>query len=336
MTEIEFEIALRKGLGRCVLALNNKADLNRYKKVLLKCCTHNISEYIDLEKSRGEFLYRLVKKYEQDNYFVEQVVSAYKKINRLTKIKYNLFVQMTDFLWCFAEEKNTVAREALYEKFSVFSNMLRTCQKTVLETKNAFEMMGLKILENDGFPGFIKVVVAIDDICRCNEKFSFSDFAEVLEAGRIKFRISMILQELSECASRKMYNYFYISYRKRTSFLNKPVPQGEDRELFIQISDVCNETDYLIEQGMTMPDPEVFSVCRRIVALNEEAKRRSVPRDLLVFAYENSPSSHLRARVVQYMGKKRMITKEMAIECLNDCNEEIVKYIRQHQNHLFK
>ena len=84
MTEIEFEIALRKGLGRCVLALNNKADLNRYKKVLLKCCTHNISEYIDLEKSRGEFLYRLVKKYEQDNYFVEQVVSAYKKINLLT------------------------------------------------------------------------------------------------------------------------------------------------------------------------------------------------------------------------------------------------------------
>lgn len=334
MTEIEFEKALRKGLGRCVLALNNKADLNKYKKVLLKCCTHNISEYVDLEKSRGEFLYRLVKKYEQDDFFVEPVVPIYKNIDRLTKVKYKLFAQMTDFLWCFAKEKNTVAREALDEKFPTIIDSLCDCQKSVLETKNAFELMGHKIIENDGFPGFVKVMFAVDDICQCNEAFSFDDFAEVLEVGRMKFRISMILDELSSRTSRKMYNYFYISYRKRTGFLNKPTTQG-GRGNFCQTRDNYNATDFVPMEDLTI-DPDVFATCRRLVSIHEEEKKSKAPKELLMFLYENSPSSYMRARVVEYLGKKKLITKELATECLHDCNEDIVKYIRQHHNYLFK
>ena len=97
MKGTEFEKALYKGLGRCVIELDSPDNLKAHKEIVLDCCTKNISSYFPSEKSRGEFLYQLVKKFGDDEYFLRPVISVYMKELPRCESTYKMLIQMMDF-----------------------------------------------------------------------------------------------------------------------------------------------------------------------------------------------------------------------------------------------
>ncbi|MBE7058423.1 MAG: hypothetical protein E7387_04920 [Ruminococcaceae bacterium] len=333
MNSIEFEKALYKGLGRCVTELDLPGRTEVHKKTVLDCCTKNISSYFPLEKSRGEFLYRLVKKFNDDKYFLRPVNSVYVKELPRCENTYKMLIQMMDFLWLFKKENNIAVYDILLNKFSTVKEELCTSKENFF-AKDFFEIMCLKFIENEGFDGYAYVIRAIDVICKENDNYVLDDFCSVLDVGKKRFRAKKILQETFSHTSRKMYNYFYISYRKAL----QAVPEYDNREKLAEccfdVNEVCAETVRIMQKGEEAREEQIFKLCKKIIALHEVRQKKRIPKELLFFAYEYSPSSNLRMKIVSLMGKKRIITKEIAEEAVNDCEEKTRKYIKQYHAHL--
>ena len=203
----------------------------------------------------------------------------------------------------------------------------------ISDDKDFFEYMSLKFIESEGFGGFIRAVLAIDKICKENELFAFADFCTILDIGEKAFRHKKVLQEVLLYAGRKMYNYFYIFFK--TQQQTKTELQAEKiLATSLDISKICSEAMLIMQKGEKAKEAEIFEICKKIIALHQEKQKKRVPKDLLLFVYENSPSSELRWQAVRIMGKKRMITPDIAREAIYDCNKNIVRYIKQYHIHL--
>lgn len=333
MTDTEFEKALHKGLGRCVVELASLENIEAHKNTVLDCCTKNISSYIPFEKSRGEFLYQLVKKFNDDKYFLRPVVAAYMKEMPDCEDTYKKLIQMTDFLWFFEKENDIAVYEVLSNKYSAVKEAL-CARKDNLFFKDFFEFMSLKYIESEGFEGYIRVIRAIDTVCKRNEEFVLDDFCAVLDVGKNTFRAKKILQEAYLYTSRKMYNYFYISFKKANRTIPKYIAKEEKTEISFDVDKICLETARLMQQGEKVKEEKVFRLCKKIIELHETKQKKRLPKELLFFVYENSPSSYLRMRAIHFMGKKRMMTREIAAEAVNDCEEKTRKYIKQYHGQL--
>ena len=206
MNSTEFEKALYKGLGRCVIELESPEGLEAHKNTVLDCCTKNISTYFPLEKTRGEFLYKLVKKFNDDKYFLRSVTAVYFKGLPRCEDTYKKMIQIMDFLWFFENENDIAVYEILINKFSAVKEELCTSKENFF-IKDFFEIMSLKFIENKGFEGFVQAIRAIDVICQENHDFVLDDFCAVLDVGKKKFSAKRILRETYLHTSRKMYEY---------------------------------------------------------------------------------------------------------------------------------
>lgn len=331
MTVLEFENFLRKGIGRCALALNDKDSLLRYKETVLECCLKSVSRYTDVEKSRGAFLYMLVKKFGEDDFFLNPAIEAYKEVEAGEGLSDGSLLQITDFLWCFSKENNNNAYDALKEKLLTYKEKLCNPQPDE-STVSAFKMICFSFIEHDGFGGYIRAIQSIDDICIKNADFSHKDFENILRAKCDTYQHRRILKEVSLNASRKMHMYFYRLFRLRVDCEIKP-QQKPSAKLFPNLDEVRLSVTQIIQQERQSEEKLVLDVCEKIIALHEIKCEKHVPKDFLLFVYENSPCAYLRARAVHFMGKKKMITPELAEECLYDCDDYIRSYIKQYQRH---
>lgn len=340
MTISEYEAALQKGMGRCLTEINNK-NKEIYKSSILAACLNNISNYLDIEETKGEYLYNLVKKYPNRNYFIKPIMTAYEAFNNYSGDDYNLFLQLTDFLNCLAKEGNKAAINIIKDKKEKLARLLCDIEdnQKQQDIKRVYEQLCINSIKQEGFEGYVNVIKEIDKICSLNTSIAINNFAKVLEGGRLKYRCSRILKKLSDECSQKMYNYFYIAYRKNTSFLQKDNAENtveitEENTEALSIEKVCLEVAQIIQS--TRPQEEqVYSVCKKVIALHGQRLVRRVPKELLYFVYENSPSSYLRTQALCYMGKKKMITKEIAAECLCDSNKAAAGYIKQYHKSFF-
>lgn len=332
MTELNFVNSLRKGLGRCVLALNTPESLLRYKKIVLNCCLRSISRYTDIEKSRGAFLYTVVKKFKDDDYFLDPVIAAYKKLEVGDGLSDVIMLQMTDFLWCFSNENNNKAYETLKNKYLEIKSILCTSSPDINVIK-VFEMMSHSFIENDGFGGYMRAIQAVDSICMANMEFTHKDFEDILRAGCNTYQHRRILKEVSLYASRKMHMYFYRFFQMREIPETK-APARRSIKVLPDLNEVCLSVTEIIQQDRQSDEEYILDVCKKIITLHEVKYEKRIPKDLLIFVYENSPSAFFRARAVHFMGKKKMITPELAKECLYDCDDYIRKYIKQYHNHI--
>lgn len=334
MTELYFENALRKGLGRCAVVLEKQDGAVLYKKKLLECCLKSISSFTQIENSRGEYLYTLVKKINDDQYFLQPIITEYKKEKAKDLLYDGKLEQMTDFLWCFSKENNVDAYDALTKKFA--DTCIALYEKNEEEYKKAFIKISLSFIKNEGFGGYIRSIRMVDNICIANKFYSFEDFEEVLHAGIYKYQRKRILKEVSLYAGRKIYNYFYILFRKANE---KEEKETAKRPVILNFKSSDIEETYCLinnikEQGIENTiynnDMHMYNLCKKIISLHEIKLNRRVPKELLLFVYENSPCYTLRARAIHFMGKKKMITKEIAKESLNDCDPYIRNYIKQY------
>lgn len=112
MTIKEFKAAMRRGLGRCVIAV--KQDPEKYRQAVLWACGRCISYDPQCEGTRAWYVYTMASCYPDMETFVHTAVEALKKYR--PNGSWNL-LYLSELLMHFASDGNTLARMALEEKY---------------------------------------------------------------------------------------------------------------------------------------------------------------------------------------------------------------------------
>ncbi len=77
MTQKQFKEALLRGQGRCVKAVREKPE--RYRKVVLWACSHEVAFDAQCEGSKSWFVYQLILAYPDRTPFVENAIESLDK-----------------------------------------------------------------------------------------------------------------------------------------------------------------------------------------------------------------------------------------------------------------
>ena len=110
MTKKEFKRAMQCGLGRCLLGLQNKDNLNKFKDIVLWGCTHELSFDAQCEGTRAWYLYQMILCYENIEPFVETIIACGERC--ITKNGW-LWMQCVEILGLFAADGNILAKKTL-------------------------------------------------------------------------------------------------------------------------------------------------------------------------------------------------------------------------------
>ncbi len=94
--------------------------------------------------------------------------------------------------------------------------------------------------------------------------------------------------------------------------------QKEDKEIFINMV----KSVPVVYQG----DEHWHGVFFSVLDMFENKEIKNPPKELLLYMYENTQCSSCRESILMEMERRRMITKDILMECLWDSNENIRKY----------
>lgn len=90
------------------------------------------------------------------------------------------------------------------------------------------------------------------------------------------------------------------------------------------------DKDIIIREIQTIPvsrkERDWHRVFRNAMELFRDPAVKKPPKELLTYMYRNTLCSECREFIVTEMGRRRMLTPELAEECQYDCNYEIRKY----------
>lgn len=94
--------------------------------------------------------------------------------------------------------------------------------------------------------------------------------------------------------------------------------QKEDKEILINMV----KSVPVVYHG----DEHWHGVFLSVLDMFENKEIKNPPKELLLYMYENTQCSSCRESILMEMGRRRMITKEILMECLWDSNDDIREY----------
>ncbi|MCL2496726.1 MAG: hypothetical protein FWF04_04860, partial [Clostridiales bacterium] len=103
---------LRRGLGSAIIELQENPDRDKYRSIVLRCCLKNIADDVQMEGTKGYYLYTAICALGAKDDLEDIIISAFMK-----RLNYSLLQQLTDILWLFAEDGSEKARNALRAKY---------------------------------------------------------------------------------------------------------------------------------------------------------------------------------------------------------------------------
>jgi len=113
MTLKKFKHDMIKGLGTCIIELENSTEIEKYKPIVLFGCLNVLSYEIQIEGSRSEFIYDLTQYFNDDSYFENAII---EKLNK--KLKNNiLIISLIERLAQFAMSGSERSKNTLYAKY---------------------------------------------------------------------------------------------------------------------------------------------------------------------------------------------------------------------------
>ncbi len=108
----EFEELLAKGLGRVVLYLRDH-DSRPYHDSILHACLHNLAYDPQVEGDRATFMYDVVRCTKDQEFFRQRILQGLLEAHHDWDVR-----QLFHFTRLYAEQGDTEARDAMYEKFT--------------------------------------------------------------------------------------------------------------------------------------------------------------------------------------------------------------------------
>lgn len=152
----EFEYAMKRGLGRCVLELKGKENIEKFRKIVLKGCLNNYSYDIQCEGTRSWYMY-VLQGYYEDAFFEEEIIKRF--LGKIRNIW--LFEHLANLLYCFADDGSKKAYNAMTDKYKTIYNGLR--KNTSRDIWEQFEWLCIWLVTLEGFERFKKIVFDLAD-----------------------------------------------------------------------------------------------------------------------------------------------------------------------------
>lgn len=113
MTLKEFKHDMIRGLGTCIIELENSTEIDIYKPIVLFGCLNILSYEHQIEGTRSEYIYELTQYFHDDTYFENAIIDKFNKNLRNSTLIITLVERLTQFALSGSERsKNT-----LYAKY---------------------------------------------------------------------------------------------------------------------------------------------------------------------------------------------------------------------------
>lgn len=156
MNKREFEYAMKRGLGRCVLEFRDNEDIEKFRDIVLKGCLNNYSYDTQCEGTRSEYMY-VLQSYYGDTYFEEKIIEKFS--GKITNIW--LFDHLANLLYLFADDGSKKAYEAMLCKYDHIYTRLR--KNTSRNTWEQLEWLCVWLVTLEGYERFKKVILDLAD-----------------------------------------------------------------------------------------------------------------------------------------------------------------------------
>lgn len=173
MTQKQFKQALLRGQGRCILAA--RAEPERYFKIVLWACSHEIAYDPQCEGTRSWFVYQLTQCYSDPSPFLKAALESFGKAKSDGGWK---VLYLAELLSCFANTGSEEAQKALWDKYKALYALLwngkRPTRFGIFPERDDFEMLCLVLAQNKA--AFTRIALDIGRLFRHDSFFGGSDF----------------------------------------------------------------------------------------------------------------------------------------------------------------
>ena len=176
MTEKHFLHQLRRGLGSAIVELYENPNRDKYRDIVLRCCLKDIGYDIQVEGTKGDYLYSAICALNAKDEFEDIIINAFLK-----RLKHNLFRQLADILWLYVDDGSEKARNAFHVKYQNLMERLLTQREFPLKLceREQFEYLMIWEVDTHNWSGFKKCVADAgriiknrnDDDCSCYDWF---------------------------------------------------------------------------------------------------------------------------------------------------------------------
>ncbi len=139
MTQKIFREALLRGQGRCIIAARKEPE--RYKKVILWACSHEVAFDPQCEGTKADYVYELITCFHDRSPFLEAAVSAFEKCR---SDRGWLTPYLAELLTFFARDGSKMAEDALWKKYEMLYAALLNKKKApcgVFPQRDDFAML---------------------------------------------------------------------------------------------------------------------------------------------------------------------------------------------------
>lgn len=278
--------------------LRDCADKEPYREILLDCCLNNPCFDTQCEGTRSEYLYRLVKLFDDDGYFLPPIL---KKFGAIPEGYGWDFEHLCDLVREFAKGGNRVAFDALRNIYGRLYSIIR--EKQDFDgydfLRDNFERVSVNLVDVYGKDAFMCITADFEKLFKYNDNYDRSDF-----------------------------EFFFSIYEPP-----KPVQKSEKPRLVREYA-ATNEiydVDGLVKKldGLVI-DRDDESGWHGVVIdlLNAFDSGADIPKSALEFVYDNSLCSCCRYEAVKALNARGWLPDDIIRECEFDSNEDVRKFVK--------
>lgn len=278
--------------------LRDCADKEPYREILLDCCLNNPCFDTQCEGTRSEYLYRLVKLFDDDGYFLPPIIGKFSVIPE----EYGWdFEHLCDLVCEFAKDGNTQARDALRNMYGRLYSILR--DKRDFDEydyhRDDFERVSVNLVGVYGKDAFLCIAADLEKLFKHNDNYDRSDF-----------------------------EYFYSLNEPP-----KPVQKSEKPRLVREYA-ATNEiydVDGLVKKldGIVIDKDDESGWHGAVIdILNAFDNGADVPKGALEFIYDNSLCSCCRYEAVKALNARGWLSEDIISECGFDSYEDVRKFVK--------
>ncbi len=188
------------GLGRCIVELKSTDDRMRYYDCVLWACTHVISYEPPSEGMRGDYIWQMIKCFEDMTPFLSAILEGFQKCPADGGWKFEHYCSLLAY---FAGDGNKQAQTALEEKYlQVYTKI--SASKNVAAAVNSplgqnFDLLSVELLRG-GIDAYLRIAHDIGKLYMENRRYESWDFESLAELAENMFGKSRVDAALKKAA----------------------------------------------------------------------------------------------------------------------------------------
>ncbi len=325
MNKKDFKRYMMQGLGRCNIVLQKSEKIEKYKDVVLWGCLHNLAFDAQCEGTRADYVYKLTKYFDDEEYFLNPLVEVYEKYKSKDLWQFH---HLTWLLQCFAADGKEIALDSLRKKYKFLHSRLinKRSFRSYDYERDYFEAICFSLKALGGIDEMLEIASDMGELFEKNPHYSGSSFDWFCSQMSDSFgerKLNSILK--LEAEKSKYIKIFYDNYTQALSelqsFIRTPIEplSAFDMKKEIDEKETLPQCEKVRFKRLS-DDVEKEKLARIIMDEPNEDKKAEL---LSVFTPSKMPFLFIPHDIlIEYAKSTNENLKNAAIDILTDCVSE--------------